>query len=379
MKFSLSEGPCYISIEPDKKEGSLLLFANSLEQNAPKPGDPGVKYFGPGIHEIELIELLSNETLYVSGGALIRGGVLASGENIKILGRGIIDGLKWPRKNGPSKNILGLVDCDNVLVDGIILKDGWSWNFNMCGSNHVTVRNFKLLGSRCENNDGIDICNCKHVLIEDCFIRSDDDCIAPKGFGYRNNQAVEDILVQRTSLWADKAHVWRIGCECRADSMRNMLFRDIDILHYCENWVIPGELPDSIQDQPVWEDIPEYMKDLPTCISLQPGEDMLMENIRFENIRINHEGQKFFLEIFPKVTPWAKKKVPGWIRNCSFKDVNLIGAGTDLLGGIRICGLDETHCVENITFDNVIRHGKLLQPDSAEQQIVGHVSDIFYL
>ena len=43
--------PRKLSIEPDGKKGPLLLFANPLEKDAPKAGEPGVIYFGPGVHK----------------------------------------------------------------------------------------------------------------------------------------------------------------------------------------------------------------------------------------------------------------------------------------------------------------------------------------
>ena len=43
-------GPKKLSLEPAGKKGSLLLFANPLEEDPPTAASPGVIYFGPGIH-----------------------------------------------------------------------------------------------------------------------------------------------------------------------------------------------------------------------------------------------------------------------------------------------------------------------------------------
>ena len=151
---------------------------------------------------------------------------------------------------------------------------------------------------RCLNNDGIDICNTRDVLVEDCFVRSEDDCIAIKGLGYAGNQAVDNVLVRRTSLWNDRAHVWRIGAECRAEAFRNLTFKDIQVLHYMTSYGSGSGSGNSGDD-------------LPTCISLQPDEDMPIENVLFEDIQINHEGQEWVIEVVPKATPWAKKTDTG--------------------------------------------------------------------
>ena len=57
-----------ISFEPNAKFGPLLLFGNPIEE-APKPNDPGVIYYGPGIHRAGAIRLTDNQTLYIAGGA----------------------------------------------------------------------------------------------------------------------------------------------------------------------------------------------------------------------------------------------------------------------------------------------------------------------
>jgi hypothetical protein len=51
----------------------LLLFANRPENNPPKHGDPNVVYFGPGIHKPERIALKAGQTLYLAGGAVVKG------------------------------------------------------------------------------------------------------------------------------------------------------------------------------------------------------------------------------------------------------------------------------------------------------------------
>src|ERR1044071_3903076 len=67
-------GPCKLSIEPDGKRGPLLLFANPLEKNPPKQGAAGVIYFGPGTHQAGRIVLTNDQTLYLAGGAVVKGG-----------------------------------------------------------------------------------------------------------------------------------------------------------------------------------------------------------------------------------------------------------------------------------------------------------------
>ncbi|MHB1000057.1 MAG: glycosyl hydrolase family 28 protein [Armatimonadota bacterium] len=342
LAFRLKK-PCQLSIEPDAKNGPLLLFANPIEVNPPKQGDPGVRYFGPGVYEAGEIKLSDNETLYVAGGAVVRGGIYAKGSNIRITGRGIIDGGKWEPYKGPTQNPVSAVDCSNLKLDGIILKDSWTWTCVLRGCTNVSIDNLKICSSRCEYNDGIDIVNSRHVKISNSFIRSDDDCIAPKGFGEGGGMAVDDVTVTKCVLWTDRAHIWRVGGESRAEAMRNMLFKDIDVIHF------------TGYD--------------PCMIVLQPAEDMLMENIRFEDIRVNGEGQEEFIQLMTDPTMWAKKPTPGILRNCHFKSITVTGDPGGNLGRISIRGSNPERTVEGITFEKIVRYGKKLAIDSPELDI----------
>ena len=158
--------------------------------------------------------------------------------------------------------------------------------------------------------------------------------------------------MERCVLWTDRANVWRLGCECRAQAMRKLVFRNIDVLHYTD----------------------------PTCpaIILQPAEGMLMEDVQFENIRFNGEGQRRFIEISPAPTQWAKQQVPGVVRKVVFKDIALAGVSGDTLGLIEVAGCDTNHTVEGVTFENVVRFGRRTTKDSQSVQIGGNTKDIVF-
>ncbi|HVP13454.1 MAG TPA: glycosyl hydrolase family 28 protein [Phycisphaerae bacterium] len=334
LSFTLSS-PCQLSIEPNAKKGPLLLFANPPEHNRPDPNSPDVKYYGPGEHQAGLIELHDGQTLYLAPGAVVYGGVHATGKNIRVRGQGILDGGSWERFKGPGQVLMHLDACSNATVEGIILKDSWGWTSIVGGSENVTIQNVKICSARCENNDGLDIVNSQGVTVKDCFIRSDDDCIAPKGcshwFPNEPARPVENLLVEHCVLWSDRAHIWRLGCESQAPYMRHLVFRDIDVIHYTD----------------------------PFCpvVSIQPAEDMSLEDVLFEDIRIRHEGQEKFLELDPHPTQWAKKQTTGVIRHVVFRKVWLTGPSEGPVGSIVFNGLDGSTAIDDVTFDNVRRNG----------------------
>ncbi len=340
------EKPCKLSIEPDGKKGPLLLFANPIETNAPQPDDPNVVYFGPGVHKPERIVLHSNQTLYLAGGAVVHAEVLAQGNNIRIRGRGILDGSDWQWRQGPVGNLIAIRNCTDVEVSGITLRGSSHWTIVPNDSRRVTIRNVKLCNSRVQNDDGINPCNSQDVLITDCFIRSDDDCVALKGLDFSDpNSNVERITVENSILWCDRARIFLLGHESRAAYMRNITLRNLDIIHFSM-----------------------------TPFLLEPGEDMRLEDITIEDIRIHGEGQREFIRLRPVVNQYMRKKTPGFIRNVTFRNVMLEGRPGDYL--VQIEGADPEHNVRDVTFENISIAGQRLTADSARVRIGGHAGDI---
>lgn len=340
------ERPVKISIEPDGKKGPLLLFANPLQTNAPEPGDKGVLYFGPGVHKPEKIVVESNQTLYLAGGSVVKAEVLVKGTNIQIRGRGILDGSDWQWRKGPVGNLIAIRNSTNVEVRDITLRGSSHWTIVPNDSRNVTIRNVKLCNSRVQNDDGINPCNSQDVLITDCFIRSDDDCVALKGLDYRGtNNNVERITVENCTLWCDRARIFLLGHESRAEFMRQVTLRNLDIIHFSM-----------------------------TPFLLEPGEDMRLEDIIIEDIRIHGEGQREFIRLRPVVNQYMRKKVPGFIRNVRFRNVTLEGKPGDYL--VQIEGADAEHDVDNVAFENVSVLGHKLTKRSNRVRTGEHMKNI---
>jgi hypothetical protein len=248
--------PRKISIEPDGKKGPLLLFANPVEASIPKAGDANVVAFGPGVHKPEKIVLHSNQTLYLADGAFVKAEVLAEGTNIRICGRGILDGSDWEWRKGPVGNLIAIRNSSDVEIDGITLRGSAHWTIVPQNSRRVTIRNVKLCNSRVQNDDGINPCNSQDVRITDCFIRTDDDCVALKGLDFTAADSnVERITVEDSVLWCDRARIFLLGHESRAAFMRGITLRNLDIIHFTM-----------------------------TPFLLEPGEDMRLEDVTIENV-----------------------------------------------------------------------------------------------
>ncbi|MHC4207473.1 MAG: glycosyl hydrolase family 28 protein [Planctomycetota bacterium] len=340
--------PYKLSIEPDGRRAPLLLFANPLEINVPKSDDEGVIYFGPGVHKPVKIVLSSNQKLYLAGGAIVKAEILAQGSNIRICGRGILDGSDWEWRKGPVGNLIAIRNSTNVEVDGITLRGSSHWTIVPKNCRQVTIRNVKLCNSRVQNDDGINPCNSQDVLITDCFIRSDDDCVALKGLDFSAaNSNVERITVENSILWCDRARIFLLGHESRAAFMRNVTLRNLDIVHFRM-----------------------------TPFLLEPGEDMRVEDITVEDIRIHGEGQKEFIRIRPVVNQYMHKKVPGFIQNVRFRNITLYGQTGDYL--VQIQGADAEHNVRDVILENISIVDSKLTEESDRVRIGEHTEKISF-
>ena len=339
------DSPRKISVEPDGKNGPLLLFANPMETQAPKPGARDVIYFGSGLHQPGKVEVGDNQSVYLAGGAVVKGAIVARGSNIRILGRGILDGSDYAWRKGPHQFTVGITGT-NVEVSGITIRGSSHWTIVPRESRKVTVRNVKLCGSRVQNDDGINPCNSQDVLITDCFIRSDDDCVAMKGLNLNApNNHVEDVVVENCTLWCDRARIFLLGHESRAAFMRNITLRNLEIIHFAS-----------------------------TPFLLEPGEEMRLEDVRIENVRIHGEGQRVLARLKPVVNQYMQKKVPGHVRGVHFKNVEVYGKPGAYL--VQLEGADAQHQVRDIIFENVRVLGQDLKPNSPNMKVGQQVEGV---
>src|SRR5205085_2593241 len=95
-------------------------------------------------------------------------------------------------------SILEFTSCEKVEVNGVRLLHPGMWTQVSLECRGVTLRRLYVnTGNVASNRDGMDICDCHNVLIEDCWIAAQDDAICFKSgspFGCK------DIVVRRCSV-----------------------------------------------------------------------------------------------------------------------------------------------------------------------------------
>ena len=280
-------------IDPTGRHGALIIAANPLDRSAPKPGEPGVRYFGPGRHHVEMLELKDGETLYLAEGAWLEACIVGKGENITLAGPGVLSGACWKHRRGPNgrglddfnrEGRLVLLSGRNITVRDMTIYSSFGWTLVLKDVDGACVDNVKILGGRVINDDGIDICSSRNVTVRNSFIRTQDDAIAPKWW-------CEDLIVTNCTVWSDDANNFRIGFECdpcgKGYGMRRQRYVDLDLRY-----------PSTVIREPH-----QYWAH--NFIHLQAVNEQRFEDIVFENIRLPNAlpGDVLFNARTQKVVP----------------------------------------------------------------------------
>ena len=352
-----ADGPFRVSFERDGRNVPLLIFANLPVE---EPQGPGVIKYGKGEHYESLIELTSGQTLYVEEGAILHAAVHASGDNITICGLGIITGEDWKRLDGPQDNMIKLEGCTNVTVRDVTLTVPWGWALVTKECDGVLFDNVKLCFSNMINDDAVDLCNTRNVLVRNCFLRSKDDNIAVKGLNAKGLPC-ENITVRDCELWTDNANIFRIGYECDAPYFKNILGENLDILHYSHNYRPSNKY---------WANAVYY---------IQPSGGITFSDIRFSNVRVNSDGQNLvFLKAESMKTGVAGSNYDtgGSLRGLVVENNIVCGAPGDSPVQVRMKGSAEDKQVEDVLLKDVSFYGKaILHPDE-DVQILDYTSSV---
>ena len=352
--FFTLERPSKVSVEFNGDQlHNLHVFGNPIETNKPDPKDPNVIYFGPGVHQPkdapgDSFTIPSGKTVYIAGGAVVKAKLVCDRvNNVRIMGRGI---LLQPQRGVEVKH------SSNVFIEGIIVVNPTHYTVYGGQSKNLTIRNLKSFSVK-GWSDGIDLMSCSDVTIDDVFMRNSDDCIAIYGHRWDFYGDARNYKVINSTLWADIAHPINIGLhgntEKEGEVIEDLHFKNIDILE---------------QD----EDDPDYQG----CMAISNGDLNLVRNITFEDIRIEdfQEGQLLNLRV---VNNAKYNTGPGrGIENLTFRNISYNGLN---LNPSIIKGLDATHGIRNIKFENLRINGKLVKDAAGANILVGpFVKDIWF-
>jgi hypothetical protein len=332
--------PLKLLVEIEGQE-QLFLYADPIEHEVPDPGAKGVHFFRAGqVHEVGELLLRDGETAYLEGGAVVRGCIRAtSARGVRIAGRGVLDGGYYRPGVDPRRSLL-LEDCRDSRVEDVVMVEPSSWMIVLGACQDVSVRNVKELGA-VGSTDGVDIVGSKRIRVQDCFCRNGDDCIAVKSLDLRGHGKsatidysgdVEDVEISGCAFLAYiGGQALEIGHELRTASVRDVRFRDCDILG---------------------------VHGYGGAFGIHNADRAVVSDVLYERIRVEHHYNKL-LEFRISRTRWSKDAERGQIRNVTLRDVDVAisqynpGYSCSMIGGC-----DPRHTVEHVRFERFRLDGK---------------------
>lgn len=333
ITFSLSK-PMQFVVEVNGYHNALHVFANPIEEFNIKKDDPKVHYYGPGVHEAGRIKLKSDEIVFIDGGAVVYGSIEGINvNNIKILGRGILDASKIGRSE--ARNMIYFKEVQNARISGIILRDPQEWAVKPTQSDNLDIDNIKLIGFWRYNADGIDIVNSKNVTIRNCFVRAFDDNIVFKGLVSsfsEKHHSIENVKVDNCVLWNDWGRAIEIGLETVADTIKNISFTNcyiprftfiaLDIQNGDRAWVKDIHFKNIYIEEPILDSV---------RMAETPGDIARMA----KSIEMKIIGKYYY----------KKDSIPGHISDITFKNIHYNSQNPTFSNFI---GYDSTHIINNI-------------------------------
>ncbi len=335
---SISAFGNYTYVLNDDRDMALTIFVREKEEfNVPigydlkyvEPGEHGMElafeseksilYFKKGTHYIKNSISLKNDTIvYLENGAYLYAVMPGSEEkktveldwaglprwaalfnatekkNITIMGHGVIDltKLKFHARTAIFFDL-----CDNVRIDGITLNNSPQWTLEVARSKNIEISNILLFGYR-QNSDGICLVDSHDAIVRDSFARSGDDLFEVKSMYGKHTEKIENILFKNCNAWPDKARGMGIISEsCREIS--DVTFDGCSIGFASASWMdylaglivyIEGSSAPALNI--TFKNIEIHKSALyPIAVFVGENSGGLIDNILFENVRINENEQ----------------------------------------------------------------------------------------
>jgi len=167
--------------------GSIYLKSNvtiNLEEGATLLGSLNPFDYNREGYWSALIFALDQDNIGITGKGVIDGRGYHVAQNIlSMIHKDIIKsyGLENDRpKEGLRPQNIYFKGCENIVIQGVIIKNPASWNqqYNQC--KNLLVENIIVDSKNYWNNDGIDIVDCDSVIIRNNYFDTSDDAICLK-------------------------------------------------------------------------------------------------------------------------------------------------------------------------------------------------------
>ena len=337
VSFMITEPGQYTVVFNDNVNKALHIFANPLETDVPDPDDPNVYYIPSGEWVMDAIALEDGQTLYISGGAVLHSIIsVNNAKNVRICGRGIIDGSDYDAWNQPGSYARVPIDLNHakdVTIDGIIVANSNCWNVNSYSSKHVEINNVKVISGR-QNGDGFTFQSCTDHTVTNSFARTWDDSLVIKNY----SGSTKGITFRNMQVWTDLAQSMEIGYETD------------------KGWTLDPEISDVL-----FENITVLYNFHKPVISIHNSDDAYVHAIVYRNIVVENAfmqgdngNNKELIEMTLQNSAWSTVKDEfGSIDDVLIDGLTVLRTLDGKVPASRLSGYGEDNRITNVTLRNV--------------------------
>ncbi len=162
----------------------------------------------------------------------------ANSQNIKIYGRGTVDGrgVYMCNKKGFVVKLFYPKDVTGLTIDGVIMRDASSWNTVIYACSDVNITNIKVFNEvhTMYEDDGIDIANSQNVRVTSSVMISEDDPASIKGMDDSPMRPCTDVVFEDVFVWTTTS-AFKVGWRAHTD-ISNVAFKN-SYCYSCKNGI----------------------------------------------------------------------------------------------------------------------------------------------
>ncbi|KAA2239241.1 glycoside hydrolase [Chitinophaga agrisoli] len=281
--------------------------------------DAGIRFYGDEWARQSLIFCKDQQNVGIEGGGTIDGQGAAF----------VINTTKKPDRYRNRPYLLWFINCKNVKVRDVSLRNSAFWMQHYLGCEDVWIDGLHIWNHSNKNNDMMDIDGCRNVHISNITGDSDDDGITIKSTSPR---ITENVTISNCVI-SSHCNALKLGTESTGG------FRNIVV----SNCVIkPSAQQTTIYGLPAGNG----------GISLEMVDGGIMENITINNIMIEGPQVPLFVRLGNRARPYKQGgpvPSPGRARNIFLSNITAKGADST---GCSISGLAQVP-IENVSLAHI--------------------------
>lgn len=251
--------------------------------------------------------------------------------HVTITGEGTIDGQgsAFRDKSKLRPKAIYLVDCRDILIEKVHLRNAGSWMQHYRDCDRLTIRGIRVFNHIAFNNDGLNVDSCRDVTITDCRIDSDDDGIVLKSL---SRKPCERITV-RNCVVSSHCNGIKMGTES-GGGFQHITVTDCKVHSPRESKKIYGR-----------------QRGL-AGIALEIVDGGTLDDVKVSNVSIDGVSVPIFLRLGNRARRYGKddpKPDVGTFRNVVLRDIQATNCSTV---GCSITGLPG-HPIQDVTLENL--------------------------